>query len=166
MTGKPDNVRLAEPRDENALYALLLDLRLQSRDLTLLPPSPKKIIETIKEGTEQRGMIIGVIDGPNDTIVASVGLVVMAPWWSDTAMLMQRWLYSRPGAPGLSNSLLPQGLSDSLLRFSEWAREQMSDGLMAPMYLESSHTWGSRIAARDRLFARYGRRVGSVFLSP
>ncbi len=156
MTDKPANVRLAEPRDENALYTLLMDLRLESRDLTLLPPSPKKIIETIKEGTEQRGMIIGVIDGP-DTIIASVGLVVMAPWWSDTAMLIQRWLYSRPGT---------RGLSDSLFRFSEWAREQMSDGLMDPMYIESSHTWGNRIAARDRLFARYGRRIGSVFLSP
>jgi hypothetical protein len=158
MISNPTNVRFAEQRDEEPLYELLLDLHKRGPSLKSFPPSPKKLIETIKAGTEQRGMIIGVIDGEDlGVIVASVGMVLMPPWWSDTAMLIQRWIYSRPGT---------RGLSDSLFRFSEWAREYMSEGLDRPMVLEQSHVWGDRIAARDRLFARHGRKIGSVFLSP
>ncbi len=167
---KPSVVRIAAAADEDALYDLLVDLRQTGGPVArLLPYRPEKILAQIQLATRAQQGVIGVIDGPNGEAHASVGLFNHTPWWTDITIFVQLWLYARPATVGL-------GYGEALLRFVAWTQQSMTADIEkyardhneppTPFYIENTHIGGHHLKALDRLFSKYGERVGSVFVAP
>jgi hypothetical protein len=161
-------VRLASPADEGSIFDLLMDLWANGTVARLLPYRPEKIFAKIREATERRGGIIGVIDGERPNyIVGSIGIFPDQTWYTDAYIMQQLWLYVRPRDG--------RGLGQLLGQFANEECQQLANGMaryaldhnesVMPLYLESYHISGDRIAAKDRLWRRFaGERVGSVFV--
>ncbi len=169
MIEKPENIRIANAADEDAIYDIVVDLRKNGGPVArLLPYRPERIAAQIQLATRGGQGIIGVIDGP-DRIDASVGLFNHVPWWTDIPIFIQLWLYARPPTVGM-------GYGDALLRFVVWAQQSMSSDMtkyaqehsepVAPFFIENTHMGGHHMDALDRLFSKYGEKIGSVFLVP
>lgn len=167
MAEKPASVRIAGPGDESGLFDLLVGLHEESAFRKLIPYRVEKIKTSIELGTRQKGGMIGVIDGKAGEvgdIVASIGLWFTEWWWSDAPVIMTKWLYVRPEArhTGVAHF-------KALFEFALWVREQIQADVPVPVLLELTHDSAiddiDLVERKDRLFARFGRRVGSVFLA-
>lgn len=158
---RPENVRIANPADEARLYVLLLKMHKEpiAHDI---PVSPTRVIDQIKLATEHGAGVIGVIDGDIGDIAASVGIFLNRWWWSETPYHQMLWTFIRPEYRGRINPA-------DLFRFSKWAETAAQEAFRAQghefrLITEGAHAAGERLAARDRLWRRFGKRVGSVFL--
>lgn len=132
-----------------------------------LPYRPEVVLANIRAGTRPKAgeplAIIGVIDD-GDELLGSVGLFLgQAAWFVDDIWwLFERWLYVRPTDPDRAKH------ADELF---DWAREQR-DKMRAdlgpdypwPFEVVMSWTGGDRHEAKDRLWARHGKKVGSSFV--
>lgn len=158
---RPASVRTAGPSDENAIYDLLLALH---RDNPMGLPAPEQIARAyIRQGTEQQGGIIGVIDGPH-RIDASIGLFIQPiAWYTDVVGLRELWLYTRPGARNGKHHYA------DLFAFMRWAKSTMardlkSRGYHYPFEAVTSVVSRTRLEAKARLWRRYARPVGHLFV--
>lgn len=165
-------VRLATERDETKLYAMLVDLHRNSPVGKIIPYDTAKIMEAIQLATRAKGGIIGIVESETGEIEASVGLLLTTWWWSQAPCLTMKWLYVRPRSRGA-------GYYRDLFAFIEDIRSTLErgsasrargDGLPPlPLLAELSHDSAidstELVDKKDRLFARFARRVGSIFVT-
>jgi hypothetical protein len=157
-------VRLAQPADEPALFSLLMAVHREGLG-RVFPYDPEKVNAAIQHGTRQRGGIIGVIDAPDKpgTLAGSVGLDIQEWWWSRDCFMQERWLYVFPAYRHGT------GYFAALKQFAEDCRASIDrDKRQAsPFVLEASFVNGDprRVRVLDKLWARWGRRIGGIYLS-
>jgi GNAT superfamily N-acetyltransferase len=142
-----------------------VSLHHESAFRDLIPYRAEKIKASIMMGTRQKGGMIGVIDADDgDRIIASIGLWFTEWWWSDAPVIMTKWLYVRPEArhAGVAHF-------KALFEFGLWVRQEIQGDIPIPVLLELTHDSAiddtALVERKDRLFARFARRVGSVFLA-
>jgi hypothetical protein len=162
-------VRLATEADEDALYDLLMALWVDNP--LGLPARPEVVLANILSGTRPKIgkplAIIGVIDDVSretPALVGSVGLFLgQAAWFVDDIWWMfERWMYVRPTAPDRAAH------AAALFDWTREQRDKMREGL-GPDYpwafeVVMSWTGSDRQAAKDRLWAKHGTKVGSSFI--
>lgn len=156
-------VVIAGPQHEDGLFDLLLELQKLSPLNRDLPPRAEKVREKIKEATEGRGGIVGVIPGDDGVILGSVGLFLQTLWWSDYWMINELWLFTRPEVR--HNAAYFRDLFEFMGNVKRWMeRDMKTSGYPGELPCISSHATGNRIDAKDRLWSRFGERIGSVYL--
>lgn len=135
MIEKPASVRLATYKDEVALYEFLLEhhraldngwghrydpLLVSAKIEAATRPNPAM---RSNPQNQERGLI-GVIDGPDGQIIASIGLFVIPFFWfSRVPSLVETWLYVRPGARGKARH------ERALFQFRKWAHATLKAGM-------------------------------------
>lgn len=155
-TPRPQNVRLAQPSDEDALVAML---HLMHGENGFSPLSEKKVRAIIKRGTtpplpHEIKPIIGIIDDENGNIVGSVCLTAGVWWYSDDTNwhLEDLWLFVHP-----DHRSLKENLSAPLIQFAKWA----ADGVGLPLLL--GILTNSRVEAKTRLYSKQIPWKGALF---
>lgn len=155
-------VRIATPKDEAALYALLLRLHKDNPDPADLPLDHVKVGAHVHAVCTGNGGIAGVIDGPfgSPDLIGSVGLLAITPWWSSATVISEHWLFlDPPYRDGTRHK--------ALFDFALWHRRDMQRRTGLPLGLDISVLSNNRLAARERLWARHGaRKVGALFYVP
>lgn len=85
-------IRLAKPEDEEEIYQICAMLHSENG---IFPMSPEKVRARIRECTEQRGGIIGVIGAPGE-IEGIICLTLGSLWYSDAICLDEHFNYVLP----------------------------------------------------------------------
>lgn len=145
-TVKPENVRLAMAGDEDAIFDILA---LAHAENGCAPMNDLKVRRGIKDAIEQRGGVLGVIDGP--TGFEGVLMLRLSQWWYS-----EEWHLDE-----LCNFVHPNFRSSnhakSLLQFGKWFAEQMNRPLFIGVM---THT---RMEAKNRLYRRQLHQGGALF---
>jgi hypothetical protein len=146
-----NNVRIATAADEEPLYDVLIALH---EDNTMgIAYSP----ERVRAQMHAVGGWIGVIDADDGRIAATIGVFPQQLWYSDEWLLSERWLFVRTEYRQL-------GLDDKLFEFAKQYRTDMSARIGSRIELLSGCTSDKRLAAKIRLWSRWGRQIGALFL--
>ena len=144
---RPTNVRVAEPKDEQAILQLM---RVAFIEQPVFKLNESKMLAKIKEATERRGGVIGVIDGPNG-IEAYLIAVMSNYWYTDEWHLEE-----------LSNFVHPDHRrsthAKSLIEFAKWFAEQLN----MPLVMGIMST--QRLDAKIRLYQRQMKHAGATFV--
>jgi len=155
-------VRHAIPADERALFDILIDLHRHGIQ-RLFPYDFGKVVAMIEGATKQRGIIIGLVDAPDrDNYIAGMIRLSLEEWeWSRCAFIVMRQLYVR------EEYRKGTRYADALMKFGEEIREHFQEEVDYPVVLESSYVQEDprRLGVQDRFWGRWGRRVGSIFVS-
>lgn len=161
----PEVVRLAGPPDEDALLDLYITLHREGMGRAY-PYSYPKVMAGIQKATRGQGGIAGVIDAPRQTgrLAAVIFLYVDQWWWSDCSFLQMRECYVRREYRRGTRYF---GL---LREFAEGIRKSMNDARPEghpPVLLEMSFIEADPARERlmDRLWRRWGQRIGGIYLS-
>jgi hypothetical protein len=176
LTPKPKSVREAGPADERGLFELLVDMHRYNDAGWGYPYDPALVRGQIEVGTrgnlktrtdknDKRIGIIGVIDGPDGKLAATIGLFGERPMWFSQAMgLVELWVYVRPGAS--------RRCEVELRQFARWAFDSMkADIHKTPPYpypfelLTGFQHRGEHFKAMFRIWRRWGGRlIGMLFV--
>jgi hypothetical protein len=148
-------VRLATEADEAAVFELLLAL-YDDNAFGAHPVNPDKVLAMIRRGTRKEGAFIGVIDGPDGRIAASAALDMTPYWYSDDWFLNEQWFFVRPECRSAH-------LERALFRWAEQIRRLM-EGAGGRWEIVMGFWTPVRLAAKIRLWSRYARQVGAVFI--
>lgn len=155
---RDNRVRTASAVDEDRIYDVLMALH---RDNPVDVYDPARVREQIAKGASQAkewGGLIGVVDSPSgDEIIASIGIFPNRPWFSDTWNLYELWLFVHP-------AYRHNGLETDLFAFAIDYRRRMSQALGKEIRLFSSVTSLKRLAAKIRLWSRFGQMIGATFV--
>jgi N-acetylglutamate synthase-like GNAT family acetyltransferase len=144
-----DHIRLATPADEDRLFDFLMLLHGEN---ALFPVSDSKVREIIRQGTLQQGGVIGIIDGADGSIEASVGLIVDSWWYTNAPSLNERWNFVRQDCRHSPHA-------KNLIQFSKRAAQHL--GVPLIMGIISTR----RTEAKVRLYKRQMEYVGGYFMS-
>lgn len=156
MTDKPDTVRIADTNDLADLFWQLMN-DYQADNGLGWTPSPRKVAQMVRECCEGVNGIAGIIDGL-DGPIASIGLEIHTPRYSNDEYLVQAWIFVMPEHRGGHQHW------EALFAFAEWWRQDMSNRAGKPFILESSVQSHVRLPAKLRLWRRRaGRQVGGTF---
>ena len=146
-TQRPLNVRVAEPKDEQAILGLMRDAY---KEQPIFPLNDKKILAKIKEATERKGGVIGVIDGEHG--IEAYLIAVMCTYWYTDQMHLEE----------LSNFVHPDHRrsthAKSLIEFAKWFAEQLN----MPLIMGILST--QRLEPKIRLYTRQVKHCGAVFV--
>jgi len=176
-TPNPTSVRQAGPDDERALYEFLVEMHLRNAFGWGYVYDPGLVRAQIEVGTrpdlrtrtdknDRRVGIIGVIDGPDGKIAATIGLFVERPmWFSQVVGLVELWVYVPPGK-GSSR------YEAELRKYGLWAFHSMkADIYKDPDYhypfelLTGFQHRGKHFKAMFRIWRRWGGRlIGMLFV--
>jgi hypothetical protein len=156
---KPNIVRLAKPEDAPQLRALLDRLHDEVPNPADLPPDDEKVWHVVNTACTAQGGIAGVIDGPEGDIVASIGIFWNEPWWTRQGILSQYWMFVD------KDYRFGGRYHRALEEFARWHRDDMSARVGRPMALENSFITKGDVRPRMRLWSRFGKCVGMIFLS-
>jgi hypothetical protein len=141
-------VRLAKPQDEDEIFAIC---KLLHSENGLFPMSEEAVRGRIRECTEQRGGIIGVIGVPGQ-IEAIICLILNKFWYTDAWSLDEQFAYVLPNHRRSSNA-------KELIVFGKACAEQI--GLPLVIGVLSNE----RTEAKVRLYERQlGAPAGAFFL--
>jgi GNAT superfamily N-acetyltransferase len=159
-------VRHCTPADEPALIEMFITFHREGI-WRQFPYNYGKLVACIQTATLRKGGIIGVIDAPDrkQYIAGIISLLLDTWWWSDCAFLQMREFYVR------QEYRAGTGYAVALMKFAEDCRRQIDVARPAghpPVLLESSFVSGEdprHEALMARLWRRFGRRVGGVFIS-
>lgn len=173
---KPASVRLADHRDEEAIYDLLIAMHRYNQAGWSYPYRPEIVLSRIETGTrpdprtrtnpqDQRRAIIGVIGPEGGPLKASIGLVIESPmWFSETPAMIELWFFVREGERRSS------GHVKALREFALWAHASMKrdlgDRYPQPFELITGFQHrGDRFDAMLRLWRRWGGKMcGALFV--
>lgn len=143
-----DGVRPAIPDDEDSIYKMLLLLHEENGVFSVSEP---KVREFIRQATERRGGLIGIIQGEGG-VEASVGLELQQWWYTDDWCLGEKW-----------NFVLPDfRKSTHATKLIDWAKWS-SDKLGVPLSMGIIST--KQTAAKVRLYERRMTNVGAMFMA-
>jgi len=145
-TQRPEIVRVATPKDEDAILGLM---RLAYAEQPISPLNEDKIRNQIRHCTQQKGGVLGVIDGP-EGLEGYLIATLFQHWYSDAWHLEE-----------LSNFVHPEhrkpGHAKALIEFAKWFAEQLD----MPLIMGIMST--KRLEAKTRLYKRQIHQVGAVF---
>lgn len=147
MSTCPASVRIATPQDREDLFEFVWSAHEETRFAT---KDAGKVHEIVDEGVRtQRNPVFGIIRGP-DGIEAACGLLTNELWYSRESVLMSFLFHVLPEfrAP------LPHAMD--LTHFAVWFAAQLGMPLILLDY-------SAKETGKTRLFARYARRVGTMF---
>lgn len=147
-TIKPDNVRLARRGDTQKIYDLLQPLHAENGIFSM---DKQSVLETIKNGTEERGGIIGVIED-GGRLAGSIGLYLSKYWYTTDWHLAEYWNFVHP-------DYRTCGYGTTLVDFAKWANEN----LRVPLMMGIIST--TKTEAKMRLYDRKLIRVGGFFMN-
>ena len=153
---QPRTVRIATATDERALFDLLMGLAEDNPDPASLPIAKPKIEKFVRAACTGNGGIAGVIDGPSG-LVASVGVFLNQPWYTEAWTLSTHWLYVDPAYRASGR------LSAALFKFALQHRRDLSRLSGMALGLDISFVSKKRVAARTRLWRRYAPQHGAMF---
>lgn len=148
-------VRLAGPDDAQGLLEELYFAYLDDRVGLGLKPNPARMRPFIEMLLTPGKGFVGIIG--DDTIEASVGVVVDQHWYSDAWVLMEKWVYVAEDQRG-------SGHVDKLFDFLRSVKRQVEAEFGHPVPVITSLLTKARLAAKERLWARQGTKVGAIFL--
>ena len=140
-------VRIAGPGDENKIFEAGL---LMHAETALYSLSEQKIREGIRLGTQRKGGIIGIIDAPDGSIAAMIGLIITSAWYTTDIHLEDFWTFVR-------RDYRRSGAANMLVHFSI----KMSDELGIPLQLGVTSI--DRLEAKTRLMRRKMKQIGALF---
>ena len=146
-TTRPANVRLATPADEQAILAMTREGHAENG---IFSYDSDKILAMIQKATQQKGGLIGVIDG-DDALAASVCLILDSYWYTKEWCLTEVWAF-------VSKPYRSRRYYDDLVDFSKWCADDM--GLPLGMGIMSTH----RTEAKVRLYKRKLTQIGANFM--
>jgi len=162
MTEKPVNVRPARPEDAQKIYDLLMFLYAENAPFKM---SEKKVREMIKRGTDDREIILGVIDAPDGTIAGSVGATFEQWWHTDDWHIGEMWNFVHPNHRHQAlnqykenGEKAPVSYAAALINYMKWISEQMN------MSLHMGIITGTKMEAKIRLYRRQMQPVGALFV--
>jgi hypothetical protein len=147
-------VRVAGPDDAQALLEELYWTYLDDRVGLGLPPSPKRMRPFIEHILTPGQGFVGIIEG--DGIEASIGLLVDQHWYSDEWLLLEKWVF-------VSEKHRGSGHLDKLFDFACGVKAQIEESGQ-PCHVITSLLTEERLAAKERLWARRGKKIGAIFL--
>lgn len=81
--------RTASSGDEDALYALLVEMHAEN---AREPISESRVRARIRQCIQQGSVIIAEIDGE---VAGSIGLMVERRWWTDAEHMADAWIFVR-----------------------------------------------------------------------
>jgi GNAT superfamily N-acetyltransferase len=147
-------VRLATEEDEDALFALLLQLHAENGLFRL---NRDKVIQGIQWATKRQGGIIFCIDDPRGSgVVASLGMCVTSDWYSDDEYLLERWNFVHPD---YRRTDYARKLLDQAKWCHHWFKQQ---GISLPLQVGINSF--DRTQAKIRMYARHMPCIGAFFL--
>ena len=156
-TAKPANVRIAGPKDELAVYDLvLLDLEENAK---VAPIDPSSIKQLIMQGTRKQGGIVAVIDGPDGKPVAVQILTTEKWWWSKARHISKVVDFVHPDH---RQSMHAQ----HLIQFAKWVADQWTVEFGYQMYLLAAVLGTKRTRDKVRAYGRRMTNVGGFFIYP
>ena len=154
---KPENVRVATIADETRLFALLKRLHEDNPNPGNLPVSDERVWAHVNAACRGEKGVAGVVDGPDGDLIASVGIFLANPWWTEAWHLSQYWMFVDP--PHRKGGRVYR----DLLQFSRWHRADISARSGYQMALENSFITKQDIMGRFRLWRKTGRCIGAIF---
>ena len=143
-TPRPANVRLATPDDEQAILEMTREGHAENG---IFSYDADKIKTMIRKATQQKGALIGVIDGDGG-LAASVYLLLDCYWYTSEWCLTEVWAF-------VSRPYRSRHYYDDLVDFSKWCADDM--GLTLGMGIMSTH----RTEAKVRLYKRKLTLIGA-----
>lgn len=152
----PAVVRHATEADEVALFDLLSEMYVENA-IGAHPVSRDKVMAAIRKGTQRRGTFIGVIDGHDGRPAASMALELTDYWYSEDWFLHERWMFVRADSR-------KSRYDEALFRWADGIRCGMGDRTGRPWEIVMAFWTPTRLAAKLRLWGRYARQVGGVFI--
>lgn len=157
-TEKPATVRAATPADEQAILDLLL-LDVAENAAHVAPPDEARILAHIQHGTQKKGGIIGVIDGPDGKPVACCVMIELQWWWSRQYCFQELVLFVHPDHRK-SNHLR------DLLNFQRWVSDAMTKNFGYRVYLLCGVLGVHHVREKIMLYKRKFRQAGAIFIYP
>lgn len=151
-------VRVATPADREAIYWQLMN-DLQADNGLGWQPSPAKVFAHVESCCGGERGIAGVIDGPDGGIIASIGVELTTPWYSDDWFLIQVWQFVLPEHRGGTSH------AEDLFSFAETHRQYIGAQSGRDIVLETTVMSRKRLAAKSRLWRKHGKWIGSMYWS-
>jgi GNAT superfamily N-acetyltransferase len=139
-------VALATPDDEDALWAMLLDLHEENGIFSV---NEQKVRASIRLATEAKGGLIGVIRG--DELEASMCLVIDQFWYTDDFCLLEQWLFVRQ----------PYRHKKHAVALVGWAKQM---AITLGLKLQAGIMSTERTAAKERMYLRQMTPIGGLFM--
>lgn len=149
-TKRPEGVRVATATDEKAIFDLLM---LLAEENAMDPVNDYRVLAMIKKATDRQGGMIGIIDAPDGSIAACVGLILSQWWYTESWHTEEVWSFVHPDHRGGSADHAAK-----LIEFSKWWGDQL--GMPVIMGVLST----KRTLGKVRLYARSIPLVGAIFL--
>jgi len=141
-------VKAAQLPDEDQIYEMLLELHQENGIFVV---DEERVRSFIREATEQRGAIIGVIRGETGELEASVGMVIDQWWYTLEWCLSERWLFVKPQCRRSTHAR-------RLVDYAKHAAEKM--GIPLQMGIMSTQS----TAKKEALYARKMTRLGGIYM--
>lgn len=144
----PAGLRPANRGDEQAVFDLCI---AAWKDNGLAGLSELKVWQLIHRVIGQQHGVIAIAPGP-ERIEAGVCLDAMSEWYSDDWQYWERFLFVHPAHRRA-------GHEKRLFRFMQWWAQESGAPVIFGVASEK------RTAAKTRLYARYGRPLGAMFVT-
>lgn len=146
-------VNLAVKGDEDEIYNLLVIMHTES---PFFPFDPELVRDAIRQGTEKKGGIIGVIRGP-ERIEATCGLLMTAAaWYTRELALHDMWNFVHPQHRRSTHA-------KKLIEFGKLCSKHFADA-GTPVPLQMAVYSEARTEAKCRLYRRQLQPIGQLFL--
>lgn len=147
------HVRFAEPADEERLFDFLMFLYEEN---ALFPIAEHKVRDMIRHATDKRGGVIGIIDGADGRIEASIGMVIEEWWYTESPSLNEKWNFVREDCRRTEHAV-------TMIEFAKTCSERLSKGQMQiPLFIGIVST--ERTEAKVRMYRRRLQHVGGFFM--
>jgi hypothetical protein len=157
-TKRPANVRLATVADEEKVLALVLR-DLQENASKIAPIDEERVLDHIQAGTQKRGGIVIVIDGPDRSIIA-VGIMIPCQWWFSKSYYVCEMLnYVHPDHRR-SNHI------NDLLAYERWVGDFWSKDFGYRIFVLFGVLATKRVKEKVMLYRRKFALTGASFLYP
>lgn len=159
-TERPDNVRIATRRDEAKIFKLLTEGPTSlAKENALYSVAPAKVMAMIKNATEGKGGIIGIIEHEG-RIAGSVGVFLSQYWYTEDWNVEELWNFVHPDFRPVKSGAKQQGIAAALVDFAKWANETLN----VPLHMGIMSR--IRMGGKIRLYQRKLMLIGAFFINP
>lgn len=157
-TAKPDTVQIATPVDEPEVLALVIE-NLSRNGPRWAPIDPKRVLDCIQNGTQQkRGGIVGVIR-TSGKIVATTVLGIGQPAHSQTYFINEIFNV-------VHHEHRRSRHAQDLVMFGCWCSDTWTREFGYPVHLVAGVNTANNVREKLRFFSRYMTQIGGTFIYP
>lgn len=147
MSDEHPVVRIGTPAD---FPRMLEFLKLMHAENGIMPLSMDRVVPFLQCALAHHQSLVGIIDGDDGDIAASVGLMIGQYWYSETKHLEDAWNFVRA-------EYRTRPMARPLIEFAKRA----ADGLHVPLLMGVLSE--TRTMAKVRLYERQLKFVGAIF---